>query len=173
MNLESLQYPIGKFQKPDVISQHTIDAWITEIESLPVRLRELCATLSEVQLETTYRPGGWIVRQVIHHLADSHMNAYIRLKLAVTEENPTIRPYFEDRWAECEDGKHADVSLSLNLLEALHKRLVLFIRSLKPDELNRTYFHPESQKTFVLKEVIGIYAWHGNHHLKHVRSTLN
>lgn len=166
--IEQLRFPIGKFTAPKTISEFHIKEWISEIEALPEKLRRVISGLSETDLSKTYKPNGWTVKQVIHHLADSHMNSYIRFKLAVTEDNPTIRPYLEELWAECDEAKNADVEISLNLLEALHKRWVLFLRSMEVSEWDRTFYHPENKKTTALKEVVGIYAWHGNHHLSHV-----
>lgn len=168
MDIEKLKFPIGEYIIPESISDEQITNWINEISSLPTELRNATAGLTEKQLDTPYRPEGWTRRQVIHHLADSHMNSYIRFKLAVTEENPAIRPYFEERWAECEEAKHGDIELSLNLLEALHKRWVIFLRSLNVKDWNKTFFHPASKQTNTLKGVVGVYAWHGKHHLHHI-----
>jgi hypothetical protein len=166
--MEHLKFPIGRFEAPAEITEKHIEAWIDTLETFPSDLRMAAENLSHSELNTAYRPGGWTARQVIHHLADSHMNSYIRFKLAVTEENPTIRPYFEDKWAECEEAKNADIPLSLNLIEALHLRWVLFLRSLKKEDWERTFYHPESKKNNPLKTVVGLYAWHGKHHLAHV-----
>jgi hypothetical protein len=168
MIMTKLQYPIGKFLKPEHIPEVLIHEWIDEIERLPEQLREVVDSLSEEQLDTPYRDGGWTVLQVVHHLADSHINSYTRFRLALTEENPVIKPYYEDRWAELEDGKNAPVEFSLNLLTFLHQRWVYLLKSLTDDQLNKTFFHPESGKEFVLREVIGTYAWHGKHHLAHI-----
>lgn len=167
-NLDPLRFPIGTFQSPASISEEQIKLWITEIEALPDLLKQTVKILSEEDLNLTYRPGGWTIKQVIHHLADSHMNSYIRFKLAFTEENPTIRPYFEERWAECEEAKNADIHISLNLLDTLHKRWVLFLRTLKVKDWDKTFYHPENKRSTPLKEVAGLYAWHGKHHLNHI-----
>lgn len=127
--------------------------------------------LSNEQLDTSYRPAGWTLRQVVHHLPDSHMNAYVRIKLTVTEDNPTIRPYLEARWAECEEARTAPVQVSLDLLESLHERWALFLRSMQAADFDRTYYHPEHQKNVPLREVISMYAWHGRHHLTHITQT--
>ena len=168
MDIEKLRFPIGEYTAPELISEIQVKQWINEISLLPSQLRAATLQLSEDQLNTPYRPGGWTARQVIHHLADSHMNSYIRFKLAVTEENPTIRPYFEERWAECQEAKHADIEVSLKLLEALHKRWVLFLESLSAHDWDKTFYHPENKRTIALKEVVGLYAWHGKHHLNHI-----
>lgn len=166
--VDPLRFPIGIYEAPEIISESDIKGWIDEIEVLPVQMKEVVKGLSEVQLNRTYRPEGWTIKQVIHHVADSHMNSYIRFKLAFTEDNPTIRPYFEDRWAECDEAKNADIEISLNLLEALHKRWVLFLRSMELKDWDRTFYHPENKRTSPLKEVVGLYAWHGKHHLNHI-----
>ncbi|MXV14628.1 YfiT family bacillithiol transferase [Hufsiella ginkgonis] len=163
-----LRYPIGKYVSPAQITPEQVDNWIAEIAMLPAKMHDAAAGLTDEQLDMPYRPGGWTLRQVFHHVPDSHANAYIRFKLGITEDRPTIRPYFEDRWAETEDGKFAPVQVSLNLLDALHQRWVLFLRSLTPADLERTYVHPEHGKTFVLKDMIGMYVWHGEHHLQQV-----
>lgn len=167
-SIESLKYPIGKFNPPTDITSEQISDWINQISLLPDRIRFATEGLNEEQLNTPYRSEGWTIRQVVHHLPDSHMNAYVRFKLAITEENPIIKPYYEDRWAECYEAKNAEIGFSLDLLESLHKRWVAFMRSLKFDELKKTYVHPEHGQTFFLESVIGMYAWHGNHHLQHI-----
>ncbi|MBC7912486.1 MAG: putative metal-dependent hydrolase [Pyrinomonadaceae bacterium] len=168
MEIEKLRYPIGIYKAPEMISDLQLSNWLNEIESLPAELQKATLNLTESDFDKTYRPGGWTIKQVIHHVADSHMNSYIRFKLAVTEENPTIRPYYEDRWAECEEARNADVSISLDILQALHKRWVMFLRLFNESDWQKTYYHPENKKTSTLKEVAGLYAWHGKHHLNHV-----
>ncbi len=168
---ELLRFPIGKFVAPEAISPEQISRWIDEIEQLPARLAAATSGLTDTQLDTPYREGGWTLRQVVHHLADSHANAYIRFKLAVTEDHPTIRPYDEQRWAECEEARHAPVDVSLDLLSALHRRWVLFLRSLAFADFERTGVHPEHGTTFTLKRFCGLYAWHGEHHLHHILAT--
>jgi hypothetical protein len=171
-DIEHLKYPVGRYQHREDISPIQLAAWIEELATFPNRLRAVAEGLSDEQLDTTYRPEGWTLRQVIHHLADSHMNAYIRFKLAVTEDNPTIKPYSEKLWAESVEASSAPIAVSLNLLEALHQRWVLFLNTLAPEDFERTYFNPEQQKTAALKNVLGIYAWHGAHHLAHITETL-
>lgn len=163
------RYPIGKFEFTGEITAAQREQWIREIETLPARMRQAVAGLSEDQLNLTYREGGWTLRQVVHHVADSHINAYTRFKLALTEDNPTIRPYFEDRWAELQDFR-ADIQVSLTLLEALHQRWVILLKSLSEADYERTFQHPESGKTTSLAYNLGTYAWHGNHHLAHITS---
>ncbi len=167
-SIEHLRYPIGRFQAPGLIGAEQIRSWIDEIELLPWQLRQAVKDFSEPQWQTVYRPGGWSLKQVLHHLADSHMNSYIRFKLAVNETEPTIRPYYEDRWAETADGRDGDPETSLLLLESLHGRWVFFLRSLHEDDFERGFIHPEHGKRMVLKEVLALYAWHGKHHLNHI-----
>jgi hypothetical protein len=163
------RFPIGTFQRPaaplDSVSRRAL---IDEIERMPEILRGIVSTLTEAQLDTPYRPGGWTVRQVVHHVPDSHMNAYIRFKLAVTEDVPTIKPYAEDRWAELADARTAPVGLSLDLLEAVHKRWIAFLRGLPEPEFNKSYNHPEMGRVS-LDTALALYAWHGKHHTAHVR----
>lgn len=171
-NFDALRYPIGKYVVPDRIDQDQIAQWIAELTKLPGEVRRVVNGLSDDQLDTAYRPGGWTLRQVVHHLPDSHMNAYIRFKWAVTEAGPVIKPYHEDRWAETLEAKFSDVEMSLNLLEAIHVRWTAFLRTLQYDDLKRTYTHPEHNKTFPLNEVMGLYVWHGKHHLAHITETI-
>ena len=168
-NIERLKYPIGKFQYNP--GRDELASAIESMRSLPANLRSAVDGLTMNQLDTPYREGGWTLRQVIHHLPDSHMNAYIRLKLVVTEVNPEVRPYNEALWAECEEAKHGDVEMSLDLLDSLHQRLVAFIESLDTNQLERTYYHPVNKKESKLTDVISMYAWHGEHHLAHITST--
>ncbi|WP_338556292.1 YfiT family bacillithiol transferase [Paenibacillus sp. KS-LC4] len=166
--MDDLRFPIGLFEQEGEISQQQLDRWFADIESAPARLRAAVIDLSEEQLDTVYRPDGWTVRQVVHHLADSHMNAYTRYKLALTEEMPTIRPYYEERWAELSDGRTGPIELSLALLDALHGRWLLLLRSLSREQLERAFIHPESGNTIRLDWNAGNYAWHGNHHIAHI-----
>jgi len=172
MELEQLKYPIGKFAKPERITPETVGIWIDEIEHLPLLIRAAVQGITNDQLDTPYRPGGWTIRQVVHHLPDSHMNSYIRFRLALTEEKPTIKPYHEERWAELPDAKHGKIEISLILLEALHIRWALLLRSLSLEQLHKSYVHPETGREYKLDETIGIYAWHGKHHLAHINNTL-
>lgn len=172
MDLETLKYPIGKYTPPEPISDEQIKIWIGEIETLPKRLSDLVSTLNEEQLNTPYRPGGWTGKQVIHHLADSHMNAFIRFHLALTETNPTIKPYLENKWAELPYLKEVPIDISLSIITNVHARLIYLLKSLTTIDLEKTYVHPEYNKTFKLREVVGLYAWHGNHHLGHIKSII-
>jgi hypothetical protein len=166
--MEDLRYPIGLFEHQGEITPDQLALWSKDIETTPARLREAVAVLSEEQLDTPYRAGGWTVRQVMHHVADSHMNSYTRFKLALTEDEPTIRPYFEDRWAELEDGRTAPVELSLALLDALHSRWMIVLRSLGSEQFARTFIHPDTGNRIRLDWNVGNYAWHGNHHIAHI-----
>ncbi len=171
-----VRYPIGHFEFVGEASSSLRDAWIREIEELPMKLNEAVRGLSEEQLNLVYREGGWSLRQVVHHLADSHMNSFIRFKLALTEDTPTIRPYYEDRWAELQDSLHIDITLSIMLLEALHRRWVILLKSMNDSDYSRKFLHPESQKLIRLDYNLGTYAWHGKHHVAHIttlRSALN
>jgi uncharacterized damage-inducible protein DinB len=163
------RFPIGPFQQPIApLDSASRQALIDEIERMPGIFRGIVGTLNDAQLDTPYRPGGWTVRQVVHHVPDSHMNAYIRFKLAVTEELPTIKPYAEARWAELSDGRTAAVGLSLDLLEAVHKRWVAFLRGLPEPEFQKAYNHPDMGPVS-LDAALALYAWHGQHHTAHVQ----
>jgi hypothetical protein len=170
--LEKLKYPIGKYTPPIHIDAQQIQLWIDDLANLPQEIATITSSLSEADLEIPYRPDGWTVRQVVHHLADSHINAYTRVHLTLTEECPTIRPYFEDKWAELPDGKIGNIQLSIAILKAIHERLVVLLRTLKSSDFARTYFHPEAEKEFTLGYLLGNYAWHGKHHLAHIKSTI-
>jgi hypothetical protein len=161
------RYPIGKFQQPlEVTPTLRIQAIDTIAES-PAQLRAAVRDLSPVQLDTPYRDGGWTVRQVVHHVPDSHLNAYIRLRLALTEELPTIKPYDENQWANLADAKSAPVEISLLLLEALHDRWVRLLRALTADQYGRVFVHPEHGPRTV-DWLLFLYAWHGRHHTAHI-----
>jgi hypothetical protein len=164
-----LRYPVGKFQFEGNLDSKQRQALIEQIAAAPDQMRSAVQGLSEKQLDTPYRPEGWTVRQVVHHVPESHMNSYIRFKLAITEDEPTIKPYFEDRWAQLEDAHTAPVELSLDLLSTLHKRWVWFLKSLKDDDFKRLFRHPELG-TVSLDKNIALYAWHGRHHVAHITS---
>lgn len=166
--MEQLQYPVGRFVRPDAASAEQRAGWIAVIESLPADLRRVLEGLDEVQLSTPYRPGGWTARQVVHHLADSHMNASIRMRLALTEDAPTIKPYREDRWAELVDAREEDVAVSLQLLEALHRRWTRLLTAMSDEQYARRYRHPEMGE-MEMGSVLALYAWHCRHHLGHIR----
>ncbi|MDZ4713258.1 MAG: putative metal-dependent hydrolase [bacterium] len=166
--IEKLMYPIGRFKSPESITQDDLRTYISEIESLPADLRKLVADFSEEKLNTHYRKNGWSVKQVVHHIADSHMNAFIRFKAALTEDTPTIKPYYEDKWAELGDSKNTPVDVSLNLLDALHIKWVNLLRSMNEKDFTRTFFHPEHGIECPLNEIAAMYAWHGKHHYAHI-----
>lgn len=165
---EDLRFPIGRFTHHGPLSPARRLDCIARIEAAPAAIRHAAAGLGPAQLDTPYRDGGWTVRQVVHHVPDSHLNAYTRFRLALTEPTPTIRPYHEDRWAELEDARHAPIDLSLALLDALHRRWVLLLRSLEPADWERRYLHPEHGREWALDEVLAMYAWHGEHHAAHI-----
>jgi hypothetical protein len=172
ITLEQLKYPIGKFEKPEIITKVILSNWVSEISTFPTRLLSAVDHLTEQQLETQYRPEGWTIRQVVHHCADSHMNSFTRLKLALTEDQPTIKPYFEERWAELLDTKSMPIEPSLKMIEGIHKRWTVLLMSLTDEQYERTFIHPEHGKTYRVDENIGMYAWHCNHHLAHITETI-
>ena len=166
LDLDTLRYPIGKFTPGQDIPAEATRQHIATIAELPVKLTELVGKWGDDRLDTPYRPDGWTIRQLVHHIADSHMNAYVRTKLALTEENPTISPYEEGEWAKLPDSA-LDVAPSLVILKSLHLRWVTVLTSLTESELERTYFHPATQRIFSLRLVIALYAWHSEHHYQH------
>jgi hypothetical protein len=161
------RFPIGKFHYEGPPSDEQRAKFIADIAQTPIELRTAVAGLSEPQLDTPYREGGWTLRQVAHHVPDSHMNAYIRFKLALTEDEPTIKPYAEDRWAELEDTRATPVEVSLALLESLHQRWVELLRSLEPSDWKRQFRHPE-MGVVPLEKNVALYSWHGRHHVAHI-----
>jgi uncharacterized damage-inducible protein DinB len=166
-----LRYPIGKFSDSAFLSQ-TVEENIKAIRNLPAILSASVNELNDEQLDTRYRPGGWSLRQVVHHVADSHMNAYIRLKLALTEDTPVIKPYIEERWAELYDASIMPVEVSLRLLTSLHERWTGLLEQLTDRDLGRKFLHPESGEVS-LKTQLALYAWHGTHHTAHIISLRN
>ena len=166
---ERLRFPVGRFVPPDAVTPADRERWIGEIAALPGQLRTLAERMSEAQLDTPYRPDGWTVRQVLHHVPDSHMNALIRVKLALTEDKPVIKPYDEARWAELADTRLTPVSVSLALLEALHARWTTLLRALGADEWRRSFVHPEHGRAMTIESATAMYAWHSRHHLGHVQ----
>lgn len=161
------RYPIGKFSYEGPLSEQQKNKFLDDIEQTPARLKAAVQGLSEQQLDTPYREGGWTVRQLVHHVPDSHLNSYIRFKLALTEEEPTIRPYMEDRWAELPEARTAPIALSLALLENLHQRWMLMLRAIPAADWKRTFRHPEIGP-MTLEKNLALYAWHGKHHVAHV-----
>jgi len=166
--MNDVSYPIGKFEKKESYTEEEIQKNIAAIDILPDTLSAAIAGLKEDQIETQYRDGGWTIRQVIHHLADSHMNAFIRTKKMLTEKNPTIMPYRQELWAEMPDSLECDYEVSLSFLTMLHHRWVILLRSMTKEDLSRTYVHPEYDQTYTLAQVIALYAWHSKHHTAHI-----
>jgi len=161
------RYPVGKFTWPENVTEDDRAQYIGQIEEAPSKLRAAVAGLNDAQVDTPYREGGWTVRQVAHHLADSHMHSYIRFKLALTENEPTVKPYDEKVWAELPDARTLPVETSLTLLESLHRRFVTMLRAMSEADFRKTLKHPELG-TVVLEKYVAMYAWHGRHHVAHV-----
>jgi len=169
---EKLKYPIGKLDIPVKITNRHLDHWIETIDYFPQRLENLVDGLSEDQLDTPYRNGGWTIRQVIHHCYDSHHNSYTRFKWALTERNPVIKVYYEDVWAELFDTKFAPIALSINSLKALHAKWTYLLNGLSESDLDQVFIHPEGNEKISLRENICIYAWHCNHHFAHIEQLM-
>ena len=169
-NLEQKKYPIGKFEQPKKITDQDIDRYIKMLKDFPSTLKNLVGNWSDAQLDTQYREGGWTVRQLVNHLSDSHMNSFIRFKLALTEDNPTIKPYDEAQWAELQDSFNMDIKPALQILKGLHKRWVFELRSLTNREFESTFHHPEQGRNISLRESLAFYAWHCDHHLAHIEN---
>lgn len=165
--MDDLRFPVGKLQRPESLSAEQRAAMIETIAALPARMRQAVAGLSREQLQTPYRPEGWTVHQLVHHVADSHLNAYVRLKLALTEDNPTIKPYEEARWAELPDTAATPVETSLTLLESLHERWANLLRAMQPADFARPLSHPENGPMTV-DGLLATYDWHSRHHLAHI-----
>lgn len=168
--LEKLRYPIGHFECPEEITLSHISEWIQVLEVLPVRLEALVGNFSEAQLETPYRPDGWTVRQVVHHMADSHHHSYTRFKWALTEDKPLIKAYEEKHWSALFDARMAPIDLSLMYLSALHAKLVYLLNGLSTNDLKKYYLHPDGHIEVTVAENIGKYAWHSNHHFAHIEN---
>jgi hypothetical protein len=166
--MSALQYPIGEFVLSSDATPSDLAGWVNDIAVLPVAMRAAVAGLTPAQIDTPYRPGGWTVRQVVHHVPDSHMHAYVRFKLAMTEDEPRIKPYDERRWAELADVGKTDIAVSLNLLDALHARWSALLRSFGRSDFARTFWHPEFGRALTLHESLARYAWHGRHHVAHI-----
>lgn len=164
------RYPIGKHERRDSLTPQERRDCIEQIAAVPQNMRNAIRGLSAKQLDTPYREGGWTVRQVVHHVPESHMNAYIRVKLALTEEKPTIKPYDEDAWSKLADVGVTPIETSLTLLDALHTRWVNMLRTMKDDEFRRTFKHPEYPGDFSIDGLLALYAWHGRHHVAHITS---
>lgn len=165
--MEDLRYPIGKYM-PQPFDEKQLQRWLADIKFLPQHLEHAIINLDEHQLDTPYRPDGWTVKQLVHHVADSHMNAYIRFKLGLTETNPAIKPYDEGAWALLSDTKNLPINISLTLLHALHARWLEVLKAMSTEEWNRTVYHPEQKKDITLWHLLGMYAWHSKHHTAHI-----
>lgn len=172
IDLKTLQYPIGRFQVPSPITDDHLNAWIGVLDHLPTRMKTLVGKLTDAQLDVPYRPGGWSVRQLVHHVADSHVNSYIRFKWALTEDAPLIKVYDEKSWGDLFDARTAPVGLSLDTLQAVHAKMVYLLKGLSNNDLERMYIHPDGLKESTIKETIGRYAWHCDHHYAHIHNHL-
>ena len=168
IELQKFRFPVGEYSPAENITPLDVKNYISTIAEFPAKLRSAVENLSDEQLNTKYRTDGWTIRQVVHHVADSHLNSYSRFKLALTEDNPTIKPYYEDRWAELPDAKSTPIELSLPLIESLHKRWVVMLKNISPNDLKRTLYHPEHKANIPLDEYMHLYAWHCDHHLAHI-----
>ncbi|WP_300565492.1 YfiT family bacillithiol transferase [Flavobacterium sp.] len=172
IDLEKLKFPIGHFDSHMEISNKDLTDWKETIATLPHKLQKMVHELSSEELNWKYRPNGWTIKQVVHHLADSHLNSFIRFKLTLTEDTPTIRPYDEAKWAETVDGLSEDLTPSLQILEGVHQRWSLLLDDLTEADWNRMYFHPEHQHLVAIKTALGTYNWHCQHHLAHIEQAL-
>lgn len=167
--MEDLRFPIGRFQRPESLSPEQRRQAIDSIAATPARLRAAVSGLDDVQLDTSYRPDGWTVRQVVHHVPDSHANAFIRFKLALTEDEPTIKPYNEAAWAKLEDSRSTPIDTSLQFVDALHDRWVRVLNAMSPADFSRGLRHPENGP-MTLEQMLALYEWHGRHHVSHITS---
>jgi len=165
----NLQFPIGEMPSIKEPTTDQLNEWIQNIEQFPSLLKNITKGLTPEQLKWKYRPNGWMIKQVVHHCADSHMNSYIRFKLALTEETPKIRPYFEDKWAELFDSLDENIDDSIELINVLHRKWVKLLKGLTKEDLKKEFAHPEHGTIFNLAENIGIYSWHSLHHLEHIK----
>jgi hypothetical protein len=167
--MNDLAYPIGKFQRPATISAEDRRRYLTDLTAAPACFREVVQGLDDSQIDTPYRPGGWTVRQVIHHVPDSHLNSYCRFRFALTEDDPAIKSYPEDKWAELHDARTQPLEPSLRLLEGLHTRWVSLLSSLSENDWKRTFRHPE-MGSLRLDTTLALYSWHSLHHAAHIRN---
>lgn len=167
---EDFRYPVGKFAMPAESTPANLAAWRTDLAELPAKMRAAIAGLSDAQLDTPYRDGGWTVRQTVHHVADSHLNAYCRFRLALTEDTPTIKTYEEARWAELVDAGTSPVAPSLGILDGVHTRLITLIDSLTPAQWQRGFVHPEHGRTMTIAQLAALYSWHSRHHVAQINN---
>jgi hypothetical protein len=172
-DLDHLRYPVGPMPRSSApLDARTRQEYLGILTDLPARVRALTAGLTDAQLDTPYRPGGWTIRQVVHHVPDSHLNAYMRMKLAATEDTPLVKTYEEDRWAELPEARSAPIAMSIDLLDALHRRWVAFLRALPEGEWRKCFSHPQ-WGIVSIEEALGMYAWHCRHHAEHIRRGSN
>ncbi|MDR5590975.1 YfiT family bacillithiol transferase [Christiangramia sp. SM2212] len=171
-DIEELKYPIGKLELPNEITSKDIQRWITDISELPYNLKKAATPLSKEQLDTPYRPEGWTLKQLIHHIADSHMSALLRFKWALTEEEPTIKAYDEKSFADLYDSKFAPVEISIDFITALHAKWVILLENMSASDFEKTFVHPETGHRYTLKESLANYSWHSRHHFAHLDNLL-
>lgn len=167
-NLDQKRFPIGEYQQPANICDIKLDEYIKVIKNFPEKLKNLIEDLSDDQLDTPYREGGWTVRQLVNHIADSHINSFIRLKLALTEDNPTIRPYDEAKWAELQDSVNMPIKPAMRMIKGTNQRWAALLKSLTNKQFERTFHHPEQNKDYDLRNYLAIYVWHCSHHFAHI-----
>ncbi|MCA6066357.1 putative metal-dependent hydrolase [Chryseobacterium sp. RG1] len=172
-NIDQKRFPIGEFLQPENITREQLTDAIDTISDFPKRLKKLVENMSDEQLDTPYREGGWTIRQVINHLADSHINSFTRFKLALTEDNPTIKPYEEAKWAELADSVTMPIKPALRMIKGTHQRWSVLLKSLSEEQFNRTFHHPEQNINYTLKNSATLYAWHCNHHFAHIENLKN
>lgn len=170
--MELLKYPIGPFKEPDDCSIEEIVQWIESLANFPLKLKSALQNVPDSALSNTYRPGGWTLRQVVHHCADSHMNCFIRFKLALTSSCPAIVPYDENLWANLPDSTHYPIEPSLQIIEGVHNRWTALLKTMSIEDLKKTFYHPEHKREFRLDKTLSMYAWHCEHHLAHIRMCL-
>lgn len=172
LDIEKLKYPIGNFVTPQNYSHDQRSKDISIIKDLPHKLKQTIYNLDDAQLDTPYRPGGWTVRQLVHHLADSHMNSFIRFKLTLTEDNPTIKPYDQAAWCDMEESKKLPVNASLNILSGVHERLTAMLNAMQEDDFTKKLYHPEMEKQLTLNRMLSLYSWHSEHHLAQIKGLI-
>lgn len=168
--IDGLKYPTGKFKKTETFTEQDLNDRMQILQEFPAVLRKEASTITDIELEYIHRPEGWTVRELVHHLADSHINAFIRVKLALTEDNPTIKPYIESLWAKLPDSHTMPIEPSLKIIEGVHERLVALLKTLAPIELERTVYHSEYQRQFTVSHFVFLYSWHCGHHLAHIKN---
>lgn len=167
-NLEQKKFPIGQFQQPEKVCDIKLDEHLKIIKDFPGRLKNLIEDFSDDQLDTPYREGGWTVRQLVNHIADSHVNSFIRFKLALTEDNPTIKPYDEAKWAELQDSVNMPIRPAMRMIKGTHQRWTVLLKSLTNKQFERTFHHPEQNKDYDLRNYLAFYGWHCDHHFAHI-----